>query len=181
MTKKEKLEKNLLSKKQTDIVLAFYEKVEGTPPPKESEWVYFLYDEKNQIYKIGFSKWPIDRLNAIRSGSGNKNIYLIEAVLMEEGDLHDTPANIVEYFIKTWFKDKKVHGEWFKLSTKDLANLKRLVWEVGGADCLLGHKNILNCGYKKYEISRYRGDRLLSNGLFISEMENIKKYESATV
>ena len=91
--------------------------------------IYLLKDIDNGLIKIGSSVNPLRRYNEITnqtmsvSGSSeNRNFKLIwysEPILRKiENEIHDL------------FKDKRIEGEWFKLSNSDISKIKEVISET---------------------------------------------------
>lgn len=74
--------------------------------------VYIIQLGDTDIYKIGISIDPDKRLKQLQSKSP------IPLNLLWTNFGHDYKS--IEKFIHYWFKDKRVRGEWFKLSSEDI-------------------------------------------------------------
>lgn len=91
-----------------------YEQRAVTPPAPE--FLYVLQAE-NDLYKIGISRKPLKRLQAINSGPVG-----IEMVWQKV--FSDAP--VIEKELHACFKDRRVRGEWFALEQEDLEYIKSL-------------------------------------------------------
>ncbi len=81
--------------------------------------VYLICSEINneKIYKIGYTKRPIEkRLKEFKTGNGAE-IYLVDSFTSKWGTKIE--RNLHKFYI-----GKKVSGEWFKLSDSDLKTFK---------------------------------------------------------
>lgn len=89
-------------------------------PYNKKGFVYFLKAEKTNWYKIGMTNNLHDRLNQLRPimPFKIKIAYYIKA----------NNRYKLEKKIHKVFKDKKINGEWFELSTNDI----QLIKEFGG-------------------------------------------------
>jgi hypothetical protein len=74
-------------------------------------YTYVMYDTSNHYYKIGKSVNVTKREKTLQSQKPT-----IEAILFKEGD--------IELKLHQFFLDKRIRGEWFKLSKNDIETLK---------------------------------------------------------
>lgn len=93
----------------------------------DTRCVYVIYSGSSGLFKIGISNNYNQRLMQIRAQSGMK-IYEVIIIWLEPG--RDEPAKIIETTLHEFFKSKRIVGEWFSLSIKDLIQIKNLFWEV---------------------------------------------------
>ena len=85
------------------------------PTKTWDDYVYVVFDPKNCLYKIGFSRTPRIRFKQIsRQKKGCIPLMLIHADDVTESILHGM------------FFDKLTGHEWFKLNTDDMNNLKQI-------------------------------------------------------
>lgn len=77
--------------------------------------IYLICSEinGNKIYKIGYTKRPIEkRLKEFKTGNGAE-IYLVDSFTSKWGTK-------IERNLHKFYKGKKVSGEWFNLDEEDL-------------------------------------------------------------
>ncbi len=74
--------------------------------------IYVMIDTINLYYKIGRSIKPLDRERTLQSEKPT-----IELVRTYEGQIGD------EITLHTMFADKRIRGEWFRLTPDDLSNI----------------------------------------------------------
>lgn len=78
--------------------------------------VYFVNAENTTMFKIGFTKQLIDkRLSNLQTGCP---LNLLVYKTVECGD----PIKL-EHYLHDIFKDKKIRGEWFNVTFKEVENL----------------------------------------------------------
>lgn len=69
--------------------------------------------EERKLYKIGFTRRPVDkRIKEIKTGNGS-DVYLVESFSSKWGSK-------IEANLHKIFKSKKISGEWFDLSDGDV-------------------------------------------------------------
>ncbi len=69
--------------------------------------------EGRRLYKIGYTRRPIEkRIKEIKTGNGS-DIYLVESFKSKWGTK-------IESQLHRFFKSKKVNGEWFDLSPEEV-------------------------------------------------------------
>lgn len=74
--------------------------------------------EGRKLYKIGYTRRPIEkRIKEIKTGNGS-DIYLVESFSSKWGTK-------IEAQLHKQFKLKKVNGEWFDLSNEDVESFFR--------------------------------------------------------
>lgn len=89
-------------------------------------YIYFMYVylicsefDNRKLYKIGFTRRPIEkRINEIKTSNGGE-IYLIDSYESEYGTKIESKLHKI-------FKDKKVNREWFDLDDNDINSFKTL-------------------------------------------------------
>lgn len=102
---------------------------------KENDWIYLLYSPVSGLYKVGITGNSVySRLNAICNASGDKDIFCVEALMM--GTNIDPKAKIVESLVHAYFDKRRLQGEWFTFTKRDLVQLRQLYYAVEGFDCL---------------------------------------------
>jgi hypothetical protein len=111
----------------------------------EIGFVYLIKSHENQLVKIGFSKNPVARLEALQTSSPTR-LYFLATLKCEN-------PRLVEKSIHTEFISKKVSGEWFSLSDEDIAYIYSskemgLDWEIHDHQWL----DVLMCQWKKWEV-----------------------------
>jgi hypothetical protein len=77
--------------------------------------IYLMYDSFSENYKIGSSKYPKLRLKEMNKKNVNISIYWYSENLV---------IRSIEKELHQEFKSLKIHNDWFKLSEKDLTNIK---------------------------------------------------------
>lgn len=92
------------------------------------EWVYVFYSETSRLFKIGKTANLRRRFKEIQNNSGMKmtNVFALQ---LEPGI--DLPAGGIENIIHTFFKNKRVKGEWFALNFRDLINIYVFFMGIG--------------------------------------------------
>lgn len=79
----------------------------------KKQYIYVTGSRETNIYKIGLSNYPEQRVQAVYNGSNQKHDYTlileVENMTLSEKSLH----------LK--FKANKIKGEWFTLSAEDIA------------------------------------------------------------
>ncbi len=85
----------------------------------------YVMGPRDGLYKIGFSACPAQRAAAI--GGTATPVPIVLSVPCEW-------ATKLERYLHQAFHHRRVHGEWFRLTEKDLATLQRLRFahDVGG-------------------------------------------------
>ena len=117
-----------------------------------NDCLYLIYGHQNGLYKIGITTNRFPRYKAITKASGN---YVSEVIhiILENG--YDESSRIAEAAIHCFFGNKKVAGEWFDLSVKDVLAIKNLIWEIEGESIDDRHKEHLvdkdkHIGYRRF-------------------------------
>lgn len=85
----------------------------------------YLFKDDRSNYKIGISNNPKLRLDKIKYHNPTTNILLINGYV---GSLSKNIAREDEKNLHKKFKNKKLFGEWFKLSHKDIVK----IWKFMG-------------------------------------------------
>ena len=86
--------------------------LESMPPPSRT-FIYLMRHERNLLVKIGRSKTPLGRILTIQSEEPEVTmLFYIPGLARVERELH------LEY------ADKRVRGEWFRLTDGDIAAIK---------------------------------------------------------
>lgn len=75
----------------------------------KKSFIYLMYDEHSNFFKIGISKKPEVREKTLQS---EKPTIVLKQKWI--GDMTD------EKFLHTYFKDKRIRGEWFSLTNDDI-------------------------------------------------------------
>ncbi|MCB0735994.1 MAG: GIY-YIG nuclease family protein [Bacteroidetes bacterium] len=84
-------------------------------------YVYLMKDLTNESYKIGISNSPEYRERTLQSEKPN-----IELLLTKEFHKRSI-AQIFEKVLHEYFKNKRIRGEWFNLTTEDIIDLKLIL------------------------------------------------------
>jgi len=84
---------------------------------QDTRYIYLMLNLRNGLFKIGKSKTPYKREKTLHSEEPEILLLFVEpeSELNSESKLH------------TFFKEKRVRGEWFKLTINDLMNFKKLI------------------------------------------------------
>lgn len=45
---------------------------------------------------------------------------------------YDEPSEFLEKYLHSYFKPKRVYGEWFNLTLKDICEIREFIWEIEG-------------------------------------------------
>lgn len=90
---------------------------------KDNDFVYVFYNNVTKLSKIGVTTSPYRRFGQIRTSCGSELTFLIA---IEMGKNYDENSDIVERFLHTFYKNKRVVGEWFNLSYRDLLDIEDL-------------------------------------------------------
>ena len=80
-----------------------------TPKTDKSVFVYLMIDKANGYHKIGYTKNPKKRESTLQSEKPS-----IEIVCQFKGFISD------ETYLHNKFAVKRIRGEWFDLTTKDI-------------------------------------------------------------
>lgn len=87
-----------------------------------SGFVYFIYDERNHLTKIGKTKRLRERCENLMRKNRREMIFLFAFDLKNcHCDRHR-----LELYLHKFFESKRVSGEWFNLSRKDIFDILRL-------------------------------------------------------
>lgn len=79
-------------------------------------YTYVIFDKLSFLFKIGKSKNITRRLKQFKTS--NLNLELVLCIIGNE-----------EKFLHTYFKNKRIGGEWFKLDYNDLKDLRDFKFE----------------------------------------------------
>lgn len=109
-TEKLKKERAELERVKTEI--------KKSKPNNNYGFVYLFHNTENDSYKIGLSKDPEKRLGAIKT-SLSSDVEMILSI--ETGDMVS-----LESYLHDRFKDRRIRGEWFKLTKEDVDYIKSL-------------------------------------------------------
>ena len=97
---------------------------------EDCRYVYLVRNPISNLCKIGITSDPRRRIKQLETTSG---FMLQDLILLELEWEYDEPAQYVEKYLHQYFKHKRVKGEWFNLSIKDILAIKNLFWEkIGG-------------------------------------------------
>ena len=88
--------------------------------------VYVFANECNHLCKIGITSDLRSRIKQVQSACGQP----ICRVLAIELSSYDEDCKVVEAALHKYFKNKRVHGEWFNLSHRDIIEIRRLFWDT---------------------------------------------------
>jgi predicted GIY-YIG superfamily endonuclease len=118
----------------------------------ESDWVYLMYNQTNNLYKIGITKDLRGRWRDILNASGC-SITMVQALKFQVE--YDESASVCEKAIFKIFKHRRIRGEWFDFSIYDLARLNQLFYYIDGEEI-----KTLDCVY----LSDYK-NKFIQNGI----------------
>lgn len=93
----------------------------------EVEYVYVVYNRFTKLFKIGMTTNLRERVGTLSTQNGTKLNLILAIRLCAE---IDDPSILVEQYLHTYFKSKRVLGEWFKLNIKDIIEIRNLFWNV---------------------------------------------------
>lgn len=88
-------------------------------------YLYFIKNQINNLYKIGISNCPKRRFSEIQNASGTQ--IMILKVIFCETDFSPS-AKFIEDFLHNYFKEKRIIGEWFDFSKKELAAISQFFY-----------------------------------------------------
>jgi hypothetical protein len=128
---------DLISSYQKDIP---YPLKEFQRVPQGLEHTYVFYNPSNKTYKIGTSKNVRRRRRTIETMSGTELYILLDIELLEG---YDERGALIESYLHKFFKDKRLDGEWFNLSVRDIIQIRNLFYEIYGEDILDNTRAIL--------------------------------------
>jgi len=93
---------------------------------RTSEWAYLIYNPVNNLYKIGIAEDIRNRFLSIQAQSGFK----LNLLLAVEPSHDDENANVIEKYLHAHFKNQRVIGEWFRLSSTDVSAIYEFFYEI---------------------------------------------------
>lgn len=82
------------------------------------EYIYLIKLEKENLYKIGYSKKPTQRLKELQTANGGR-LELIKSIEVNFGYK-------VETFLHKYYFFKRKLGEWFELNEEDLLKFEEI-------------------------------------------------------
>jgi hypothetical protein len=140
------LKRDIRTMRENGEICRIYEKdnypIKSRQKIGDSDVVYLLYNPLNGLYKIGITNSLKDRLSSIIASSGIEEIIFCCGIFMEAD--YDEPARQVEQWLHSFYKSKRKKGEWFKLTKRDLCDLRLFAFFVG-SEQVDGYYN-LHCG-----------------------------------
>ena len=96
------------------------------------ESCYIIYNDKNDLFKIGITVEPEKRLRTLETQSGS---MCQKVLLIYLEGMRDESSKIVESKLHEYFSDKRKIGEWFDLNVLDLLQINHLFYQgIGGHD-----------------------------------------------
>lgn len=84
-------------------------------------YLYVIYNFTTQLFKIGISKNPYNRIRQLRTQSGCK-LHMYFNIAFECN--YDEHNKIAEEYLHKYFSSKRVSGEWFLLNSRDLVKIR---------------------------------------------------------
>lgn len=120
-------------------------------------FVYFIHEEDNiAIFKIGkTSNHPGERLDQLQTGNFRR-LRVYKWIEIEN-------STIVEEYLHTIFHDRKIRGEWFRVSTNEIdAECETIVQnnvnaKISGNWEEFGQKDYLIVKQNRVATGKYRG------------------------
>lgn len=116
-----KVIKQELPIQELPLVTVCEHKVIDVKPEDEKCYVYLMFDTSNNYYKIGESKNPQYRERTLQSEKP-----CIE-LLCAKRYPNKTLARTIEQALHKTYKDKRIRGEWFDLTEKDVSEIKEVL------------------------------------------------------
>lgn len=126
------------TKKTTTTVLPHYlvddykDKINYPNHLKATEdciYVYLIRNPLNGLCKIGITNNTKIRISQLENSSGMRLQMLIYIELEPN---YDESALYIESYLHNFFNHKRVLGEWFNLSIKDIIAIRNLFYEIEG-------------------------------------------------
>lgn len=96
-------------------------------------WVYVFGNKFNKTCKIGIAERVYERKQQLQATCGHE-LKLILAIELSPG--MDESAKLIEEQMHEYFKAKRIMGEWFNLSPKDLFMIRDLFFRIGGEEVI---------------------------------------------
>jgi hypothetical protein len=101
---------------------------------QEGSCVYLFLNNKTGFTKIGYTTMLKIRIRTIELSSGNP-VSLIAAIYPENG--YKPKAKDIEKYLHNYFQKKRVIGEWFNLSVRDIIQVARLFIAIDAGNGML--------------------------------------------
>lgn len=117
----------------------------------KSNIVYLFYNPITKLTKIGVTSSYKQRLQHLSSSIGN-NLLDILVIQLEIG--YDESGKFLESYLHKFFASKRIKGEWFNLSIRDIVQVKALFWEVIYGDYIWD--NVKMYMSKEYETEYFK-------------------------
>lgn len=95
------------------------------------KFIYLSFNPQTRLVKIGVTNTPKTRARQIVNSSGMNIFTLILLELLPE---YDESPQFIEKFLHNFYIDKRVKGEWFRLSIRDIIEIRNLFYEIYGED-----------------------------------------------
>lgn len=102
-------------------------------------YLYVIFNPDNNLFKIGITCNLKKRLKQLRSQSGC-NLTIVQS--FASNTEIDPCVTFVEKKLHEYYKNKRVSGEWFKLSFRDNVEISSLPLEEGNYRIYETYKNI---------------------------------------
>jgi hypothetical protein len=93
-------------------------------------YVYVILNQDSGLFKIGITNNLKERFRQLKNQSG-ANLHLLLSLGCERG--YDERNKVLESWLHEQYKPKRVVGEWFKLTPRDLVEIRRIGAFI--ADC----------------------------------------------
>lgn len=96
---------------------------------KDCKFIYLFRNPLSKLCKIGISNNPTVRFQKLQTESG---IKLQKLLILELEINYDESPEYIEKYLHNYFKNKRVIGEWFNLSIKDIIQIRNLFYCIEG-------------------------------------------------
>lgn len=118
----------------------------------DDEWVYVFFNPLTKLYKIGKTIDLRRRLQTLSTAAGHEMLYAMAVRLLEGYDESNT---LVESTLHKFFHHKRLKGERFQLSVRDLVQIRSLFWKIEGEQVIDNVKSVLS-EHPKHPTEYYR-------------------------
>jgi len=107
---------------------------------KSNSFVYVVFNRNNELFKIGITQNPYERVRTIQSSSGSTVLDILQ---IEVQCNYDESSLTIEKALHLYYKDKRVIGEYFSLSISDILEIEDLFLTIEGEDMLFFERNLI--------------------------------------
>jgi len=124
----------------------YYSKVqypikENNKQKKCNSFVYVIFNKDIGLFKIGITNSPHERFQTIKSSSGS-SIWEILQIELEYD--YDESSIMIEKIIHKYYKDKRIIGEYFLLSIRDIIEIQDLFYSIEGCNMTFFDESLIN-------------------------------------